>query len=527
VPPTPNPNGDTLVPIDPTAVNLHSQDVMTATLSYDGTNLTETIKDTVTGRSFVTTYAVNIPSIVGGLVAFAGFGGGTGGLTATQDIQTWKYDSVDDATKIHTPSGLNVASVERINNNQSDITIDWKANDDYNATGFTVQRSTDGTNFTTIATVSPNTDTYTDPGLTGGTYYYRVQAFNAKTTSAFSNVDSVLIGGGSNTVVINHSAGFASNGDLTANGSAQFVPFATGAPNTVARLNDGKTGGNESGTIFTSQRVGIGTFNTSFTFQLHDGTPIEGDGITFIIQGNSPTALGPGGGGLGYGPDHPGGTGGIPNSIAVKFDTFSNAGEGTDSTGLYLDGASPTIPAVDLTNTGIDLHSQDVFNVALLYDGTTLTETITDTKTQATFTTRYAVNIPAAIGGNVGYVGFGGGTGGNTAAQDILTWTYTTQDAGQPNGGGGQTTQTATTTAAPALVAAPTTASSTPTTASSTSTAGGAPATASSTDPASPAPVATVIPQSSDGTAALDSVLGSYSKTPKSRKSALIRLVSL
>ena len=171
------------------------------------------------------------------------------------------------------------------------------------------------------------------------------------------------------------------------------------------------------------------TFNTSFLFQLHGGTAVEGDGITFIIQGNSPTAPGPGGGGLGYGPDTPGGSGGIPNSIAVKFDTFNNAGEGLNSTGLYLDGASPTVPSVNLTGTGIDLHSQDTFLVKLSYDGTTLTETITDTTTQATFTTHYTVNIPAAVGGNVGYVGFGGGTGGNTAIQDIQAWIYTAQDA--------------------------------------------------------------------------------------------------
>ena len=66
--------------------------------------------------------------------------------------------------------------------------------------------------------------------LTGGTYYYRVQAFNATTTSAFSNVDSVRIGGGSNSVVIDHSAGFASNSDLTVNGSASSSPSRPARP---------------------------------------------------------------------------------------------------------------------------------------------------------------------------------------------------------------------------------------------------------------------------------------------------------
>jgi hypothetical protein len=34
------------------------------------------------------------------------------------------------------------------------------------------------------------------------------------------------------------------------------------------------------------------------------------------------------------------------------------------------------------------------------------------------------VDIAAHLGSNVGYVGFGGGTGGETAVQDVLTWTY-------------------------------------------------------------------------------------------------------
>src|SRR5215469_2618905 len=95
--------------------------------------------------------------------------------------------------------------------------------------------------------------------------------------------------------------------------------------------------------------------------------------LTFIIQSNSPSATGPGtgGGGLGYGPDSPSGAPGIPNSIAIKFDLYSNQGEGINSTGLYIDGASPTVPSIDLTPSGVNLHSQDVMMCTLVYDGTT------------------------------------------------------------------------------------------------------------------------------------------------------------
>ena len=56
-------------------------------------------------------------------------------------------------------------------------------------TGFTIERSplTD-TNFTQIATVGANTTSFTDTGLSEATkYYYRVQAYNTNTTSAYSS----------------------------------------------------------------------------------------------------------------------------------------------------------------------------------------------------------------------------------------------------------------------------------------------------------------------------------------------------
>jgi hypothetical protein len=58
-----------------------------------------------------------------------------------------------------------------------------------NETGFLVQRSTDGINFTSIATVAVDVTTYADTGLSGASAYaYRVQALGDYGNSAFSNV---------------------------------------------------------------------------------------------------------------------------------------------------------------------------------------------------------------------------------------------------------------------------------------------------------------------------------------------------
>jgi hypothetical protein len=131
------------------------------------------------------------------------------------------------------------------------------------------------------------------------------------------------------------------------------------------------------------------------------------------------------GGGLAYGPDNVGGSGGIAKSVAIKFDLYSNSGEGVDSTGLYVNGAAPTnVGSIDLTPSGVDLHSGDPMLVNMGYDGTTLTVNITDTITSKSETQTYTIDIPGTVGSSSAYVGFTGGTGGAVATQDILTWFF-------------------------------------------------------------------------------------------------------
>src|SRR5713226_2598717 len=231
--------------------------------------------------------------------------------------------------------------------------------------------------------------------------------------NAAGSPQTVSLSGTGTTGGPNYGSGFTSAG-LTLNGKAVIN-------GTNLQLTDGGSG--EASSAFFNTLVNVQSFTNDFSFQL---TNPSADGITFTIQGNSPSALGPAGGGLGYGPSQPGGTPGIGNSVAVKFDLYNNASEGGDSTGLYTNGVSPTIPFVDLTNTGIDLHSGDPFNVHMTYDGTTLVMKITDgTDSTKTFSTSFTVNIPNAVGSSTAYVGFTGGTGGLAAIQDILTWTYT------------------------------------------------------------------------------------------------------
>jgi uncharacterized Zn-binding protein involved in type VI secretion len=197
---------------------------------------------------------------------------------------------------------------------------------------------------------------------------------------------------------------------------------------TRLRLLDGKA--DEARSAFFPTLVNVQQFQTSFTFQMTSPTA---DGIAFVLQAQGPTALGGDGGSLGYGPQTANGPATLLNSAAIKFDLYNNSGEGKNSTGLYLNGVIPTLPSIDLTPSGINLHSGDVFSAALNYDGTTLTVILTDTVTKATATQTYTVNLPSILGSSGGYAGFTGGTGGSAVTADILTWTYTLGSSAPPS----------------------------------------------------------------------------------------------
>jgi tRNA A-37 threonylcarbamoyl transferase component Bud32 len=213
------------------------------------------------------------------------------------------------------------------------------------------------------------------------------------------------------------SAGFATTNDLRLNGTAKIPPGTT-----VLRLTDAVN--TQAGSAFSVRALPIARFSTQFDFQL---TKAQADGFAFVIQGAGSTALGATGAGLGYA--------GIRPSSAVKFDLYNNEGEGGNSTGLFLNGAMPTVKGVppskgrnDLSGTGIDLHSGHVFTAALDYDGSLLLVTIADQTTKATAAQEYRVDIPKEMGAKTGYVGFTGATGGANAIQDILRWRFTPRE---------------------------------------------------------------------------------------------------
>ncbi len=107
---------------------------------------------------------------------------------------------------------------------------------------------------------------------------------------------------------------------------------------------------------------------------------------------------------------------------------MDNAGEGFDSTGLYLNGAKPTVPALNLYPAGIHLHSGHVFAVHITYSNGLAAGTITDQSTGASGSMSLKGDLSTVLTGPA-YVGFTASTGSFAAFQSILTWSY----SGGPN----------------------------------------------------------------------------------------------
>jgi len=259
----------------------------------------------------------------------------------------------------------------------------------------------------TVTTSGTSTMTVTTGNTTPvGTSTFTVTGTSGSLTHSANSDITVQTG---STTPIDFSSGFSATG-IDFNGHTKLN-------GTRLQLTDTTTTF-QVASAFWATAVNVQTFTNDFTFQL---TNPNADGFTFTLQGVGPTAIGKSGGSLGYG-----GTPGIAKSVAVKFDLHNNAGEGINSTGLYINGAAPTVPAITLGG-GVNLHSGDILQVHMTYNGTTLTMTITDTTIPAdTFTTSWPINIPTTVGANTAFVGFTAGTGSTTATQEIITWTYST-----------------------------------------------------------------------------------------------------
>jgi hypothetical protein len=171
-------------------------------------------------------------------------------------------------------------------------------------------------------------------------------------------------------------------------------------------------------------------FRTFFQFEMTEPGGIgAADGMTFVLQTESASALGPGAGDLGYL--------GIAPSVGVEFDTFYNSGIDVNNNtvsivmGGEMSDLDPQTP-YGVTNcqpsTGVFgcMSNGDLWSVWIDYDGTNLNVAMADNSTtRPANLISYPIDSPSLLGQKPAFVGFTAGTGGGWENHLILDWHFT------------------------------------------------------------------------------------------------------
>jgi hypothetical protein len=260
---------------------------------------------------------------------------------------------------------------------------------------------------------------------------------------------------------------FSSTTNLTLNGNAA-APVNNGTAN-VLRLTPAAQ--SQVGSAwFNIQQPVSGGFTTVFKFQFTAQSALPADGIAFVIQNSSLSALGQGGGSIGYADG--GGTcdgtpcdigGGIPNSLAVEFDTFNNGSATGDQNANHIAVQSCGVSGGVPRNNSPAHASPNDFNfpdclignlanpTTIMTDGAVHTVIIDYTPPtcfgdcgQGTLTVNLdnivvsttSVTIDNELNLNTGgnaWVGFTSGTGFYFENHDILSWTFTPHSSSSVN----------------------------------------------------------------------------------------------
>jgi len=205
--------------------------------------------------------------------------------------------------------------------------------------------------------------------------------------------------------------GFGNGSGWTLNNNGAVTPTINSG---VLTLTDNQPSQVASAFFDTPQN--ITGFTADFTYQASGNR--QADGITFVME-NDPrgaNALGGAGHGLGYGVGD-GGTA-IGNSVAFALDIFEGV------IGFATNGSDP--PSSNPRSTSpLSLGSGDPIQVHLVYEGSTLSETLTDLTTLAQFSSTDSVNISSFVGNGTVLVGFTGATGAEASTQTIQNFTFT------------------------------------------------------------------------------------------------------
>jgi hypothetical protein len=188
----------------------------------------------------------------------------------------------------------------------------------------------------------------------------------------------------------------------------------------------------QAGSAWESSKQTVETgFETTFQFRITEpggieDDPLGADGLAFVVQNYSVTALGAAGGGIGYD--------GIPNSLAVEFDTWPNFDLGdpdNNHVSIQTRGTAPNSVAhqfsLGSTSAIPNLSDGQVHTATIRYTPGTLQVSVDGSEVLSV-----AVNLAEllTLDGGRAFVGFTAGTGAAWENHDILSWSFVNVSSG-------------------------------------------------------------------------------------------------
>lgn len=179
--------------------------------------------------------------------------------------------------------------------------------------------------------------------------------------------------------------------------------------------------GNQDGAAWCSAKSAVaGGFETAFAFQITGLVNTGADGLTFVIQNSAPDALGTYGYGIGYD--------GMPNSLAVEFDTWQNywdpdANHISVNTGGTGPNSSDHSFSRGVTSAIPNLSDGAIHMAKIAYTPGSL-RVYLDSFFTPVLTVAVDLSTVLSLDSGKAWVGFTSSTGGAWENHDILLWDF-------------------------------------------------------------------------------------------------------
>lgn len=213
-------------------------------------------------------------------------------------------------------------------------------------------------------------------------------------------------------------ADFSSTAGLTLNGNAAQA-------GNVLRVTPATF--SQAGSVFATNPISLAanvSFSTAFQFRFTnpggacDGQGCGADGLVFMVQTNS-NSVGGLGGGIGYD--------GVPNSVGIEFDTWNNGGiDGNSSNHVGID-VGGSVNSIMRAEVPVDMNNGAIWYSWIDYNGVTdlLEVRLSQTSTRPSAAILSLVrDLATDLGSTSAFAGFSSGTGSAFANHDVLAWTF-------------------------------------------------------------------------------------------------------